>query len=126
MYSVVTIWIPGLVESVNETIQATNYHKMLTAEHFITAAVQRINSDEHTSLDVLFAYVHSLAPELRDWPYEADDDWLLLDQLTALANRIKPLIRPLMPPAGIPRYYGHTDDTLTMLIHTSAGYNYAF
>lgn len=126
MYSLLIIAFPGLEASVQETIQATNYSHMLSTAHFLNAAVARINSSEHTSLDVLFAYIHSLAPELRDWPYEAEDDWLLLDNLTLIAGQIQKIIRPLLPVGGIPQYYSHTDDTLTMLIRTSKGYNYAF
>jgi len=126
MYHVLTISLPGLVASVNETINATNYAHMIAPAYFLTAAVERLSSDDHTTLDVLFAYVHSLAPELRDWAYEAEDDWLLLEHLTLLANQIRPIIAPLMPIGGKAQYYSHTDDTLTMLIKTPVGYDYGF
>lgn len=126
MTGLLTISFPGLEESVTETIQATNYADMLTSAHFVAAVVKRIHSDEHTSLDMLFTFIHSLEPQLRDWPYEAEDDWLLLDNLTLLANKISPIIRPMMPYGSVPHYHSHTDDSLTMLIQTLDGYHYAF
>jgi hypothetical protein len=122
----VTIDIPGLEASVRETIDATNYAQMLSSAQYLKAAVERINCSEHTALDVLFAFINSLDPAMRNWPYEAEDDWLLLDNLTLLAAEIKRLASPLMPMGGIPSYHSHTDETLTMLIRTSQGYNYAF
>lgn len=126
MDHIVTISLPGLEESVNETIQATNYAKMLSTQSFVKAVVERLNNDERNSMDVLFAYINSLAPELRNWPYDAEDDWLLLDQMNIWAERIRPIIRPLMPSAGIPVYHSHNYDSLTMLIKTPQGYYYAF
>lgn len=118
MYGLLTISFPGLEETVQETIQATNYAGMITSQHFVTAVVKRLHSDEHTSLDVLFSYIHSLEPQLRDWPYEAEDDWLLLDNLTLLANKIRPIMLPMVPYGAIPHYHSHSDDSLTMLIQT--------
>lgn len=126
MLGLLTIVIPGLEASVQETIQATNYADMLGSAQFIRAAVERINCSEHTALDVLFAYINSMDPALRDWPYEAEDDWLLSDNLKLLADHINKIIRPMVPYGAIPHYHSHTDETLTMLIKTSDGYYYAF
>lgn len=126
MLYLLTIAFPGLEASVQETIQATNYADMLGSAQFIRAAVERINCSDHTALDVLFAYINSLDPALRDWPYEAEDDWLLSDNLKLLADQIQFIIRPMMPIGGVPKYYMHTDETLTLLINTSDGYYYAF
>jgi hypothetical protein len=118
MQSFLTISFLGLEASVQETIQATNYGEMLSSAHFLNAVVERMHKDEHTSLDVLFAYIHSMAPELRDWPYEAEDDWLLLDNLTLLAGKIEHVIKPMIPIGSVPRYHSHTDDSITMTITT--------
>lgn len=126
MIHLLVIAFPGLEASVQETIQATNYDKMLGSAQFIRAAVERINCSEHTALDVLFAYINSMDPAMRDWPYEAEDDWLLSDNLKLLADQIQAIIRPMMPIGGVPKYYSHTDDSLAMLIYTSDGYYYAF
>lgn len=117
MEYLVTIVLPGLEESVNETIQATNYDKMLTTASFIKAVVQRVNSvDERTAMDVLFAYLNSFEPAFRNTPYEADDDWLLLEQMNIWAERIKPILYPLVPPGSTPIYHAHDYDSLTMLV----------
>lgn len=126
MIHLLVIAFPGLEASVQETIQATNYDKMLGSAQFIRAAVERINCSEHTALDVLFAYISSMDPAMRDWPYEAEDDWLLSDNLKLLADQIQAIIRPMMPIGGVPKYHSHTDDSLAMLIYTSDGYYYAF
>lgn len=118
MQSFLTISFLGLEASVQETIQATNYGEMLSTAHFLNAVVERMHKDEHTSLDILFAYIHSMAPELRDWPYEAEDDWLLLDNLTLLADKIQRVIKPMIPIGSVPKYHSHTDDSITMIIAT--------
>ncbi|QXO09988.1 hypothetical protein pEaSNUABM37_00027 [Erwinia phage pEa_SNUABM_37] len=126
MLSYLTIFYPGLEESVQETINATNYAGMLTSAHFLRAAVERINCNEHNALDVLFAFIHSLEPNLRDWPYEAEDDWLLSDQLTMVADNIRRIITPMLPHHSMPHYHSHSEDSITMLISTYQGYHYAF
>lgn len=116
MFGYLTIAFLGLEASVQETIQATNYVPDMTSAHFLTAAVERIRSDEHTSLDKLFEYIHTVAPELRGLAYEADDDWLLLDNLTMFAGQIERVITPMIPPGAIPAYHSHTDDSITLTI----------
>ena len=126
MPDILTISLPGLEESVQETIQATHYAKVLSSTMFVTAIVERITRSERTALDVLLAYIHSLTPEWRNWAYDAEDDWLLLDQMTAWAARIRPIIKPFMPPGGIPRYHSHTDDSLSMVVYAPTNWNPAF
>lgn len=116
MLVIITIAFPGLEASVQETIQTTNYAKILTSAHYIAAAVERISTNDSTALDVLIAYVHSLIPYARNWPEEAEDDWLLNDHLKLLADKIKHLAQPFMPVGGRPQYSSHTDDTLTLLV----------
>lgn len=116
MVTLLTLSIPGVGKWVNEIINTTNYRDMMTPAEFLKAGVARLYGDEHAALDVLFESLYQTHPELREWPYEDEDDLLLANHLTACAGLLQRIMVPMLSPNAVARYYDHTHDTLTVSV----------
>lgn len=119
MIGIVTVSTPHLQRWVREIINTTNYRDMMTEAQFLSAALARMYGDEHAALDVLFEDLYRTHPELREWPYEDEDDLLLANHLTTLANTLMYILTPMLPsPLSelVVRYHSHAEDTLTVIV----------
>ena len=115
MSALLTLSVPGLVPWVSSIIDSTNYRGMMTVAQFLRAGVARLYGDDHAALDVLFDDLHREHPELKEWPYEDEDDLLLANHLLACKYMLEAIMVPMLPNDAIARYYTHSTDTLTVL-----------
>lgn len=116
MAGYLTVSIPGLDQWAKEIIMTTNYRDMMTTAHFLRAGVARLYGDDSAALDVMFGELYKEAPELRDWPYEDEDDLLLANNLIACANYLYRVMVPMLPPNAVARYFTHDADTITVYV----------